>query len=65
MSYKEADIMHDNGKYWVLKDKQRKAYFVMVTGVCVSESDSAYSLDDDGLSIAVARCNYLAKRNTK
>lgn len=65
MSYKEADIAHENGKYWVLKDKQLNAYLVMVTGAVASHSDSAYSLDDDGLSIAIARCNYLAKRNTK
>lgn len=57
----EADIMHENGNYWVLRD--RKAYVVMRNVGTHSVSDSAYEKSPDGLSIAVCRCNYLAKRN--
>jgi hypothetical protein len=60
---RESDIKHENGKYFVLKNKQQNAYFVMKVGIIHSESDSAYSLNEDGLSIAIARCNYLASRN--
>lgn len=59
MSYRERDIKHEAGRYWVLDTG--KAYAVMVAGVTHSESDSAYERNEDGLSIAVARCNYLAK----
>lgn len=63
MSYKESDIMHENGKYWVLKDRKHPAsYTVMITGATYSVSDSAYPLTEDGLSIAIARCNYLANK---
>lgn len=57
----EADIMHENGDYWV--GRERKAYTVYKAGVTHSVSDSSYARTPDGLSIAIARCNYLAKRN--
>lgn len=60
MSYREKDIKHENGRYWVLDTG--RAYAVMVSGVTHSESESAYERTDDGLSIAVARCDYLANR---
>ena len=60
MSYRERDIKHENGCYWVLDTG--KAYSVMVAGVTHSTSDSTYPRDPDGLSIAVARCNYLAAK---
>lgn len=60
MSYRERDIKHEAGSYWVLDTG--KAYAVMVQGVTYSTSDSAYPRTPDGLSIAVARCNYLAAR---
>lgn len=58
----EADIMHENGDFWVART--RNAYVVYRNGVTHSVSDSAYNKDADGLAIAVARCNYLAKRRT-
>ena len=64
--FRERDIVHENGEFWVLKSTKEKCYYVMVPdkknyGVtCIS--DSAYSLDSDGLSIAIARCDYMAKR---
>jgi len=63
MTLRARDIIHENGNMWVLRGKE--AYYVMVTGITHSKSESAYSPDDDGLSIAVARCNYLATRNIK
>lgn len=62
MSYRERDIKREapGGRYWVLDTG--KAYAVMVVGVTHSTSDNAYERTPDGLSIAVARCNYLAAR---
>lgn len=55
----ERDIKHENGDYWVLDT--RKAYEVLRNGPTHATVDSAYRRDPDGLSIAVARCDYLAK----
>jgi hypothetical protein len=57
---RESDIMHENGAYWV--GRGRNAYVVYRVGITHSTSDSAYARTPDGLSIAVARCNYLAER---
>ena len=54
------DIKHENGMFWVASTKN--AYVVMAVGLTHSKSESAYDKSEDGLSIAVARCNYLAKR---
>lgn len=62
---KEKDIVHENGKYWVMRNRKERCYSVMVSGATHSVSDSHYSLDDDGLSIAVARCDYLARPKKK
>lgn len=59
----ESDIMHESGGYWVGRDRAGKAYVVYKTGATHSTSESAYSLTRDGLSIAKARCDYLAKRD--
>jgi len=57
---RESDIVHDAGSYWVGKD--RGAYTVYAAGLTHSKPDSSYALDPDGLSIAIAYCNYRAKR---
>ena len=57
---REQDIMHENGDYWV--GRERQAYVVYKNGATHSTSDSAYRRDADGLSIAIARCDYLALR---
>lgn len=59
----EADIMHEVGTYWVGREKA--AYVVYCSGITHSVSDSAYAKTPDGLSIAIARCNYLANRKGK
>lgn len=58
--YKEQDIKHENGNYWVLDTGT--GYAVMVNSITHSTSDSEYSHDADGLSLAIYRCNYLASR---
>lgn len=55
----ESDIIHENGAYWVARTKD--AYTVYKTGLTHSTADSSYPRTDDGKSIAVARCDYLAK----
>lgn len=62
MSYKEKDIVFELKNFWVLRDTKKKAYHVMKIGISVSESDSSYALNEDGLSIAITRANYLQKR---
>lgn len=54
----EADIMHENGSFWV--GRERTAYVVYSAGITCSISDSAYERSSDGLSIAIARCDYLS-----
>lgn len=61
MPYKEKDIKHEAGWFWVLDTG--KAYAVMVNGITHAKSESAYAHDADGLSLAIARCNYLAQRH--
>ena len=60
MSYREEDIVHENGSAWVLKE--RDSYTVFMSGVTHSTSDSSYVRDADGLSIAKARADYLERR---
>lgn len=60
---RESDIMHENGDYWVGRDRETKSYLVLKTGATHSVSDSGYALTADGLSIAIARCDYLASRS--
>lgn len=59
MSYKEKDIIHENGKFWVLKNKE--GFHVMVSGVTHSVSESSYNQ----LDLAITRCDYLASRAMK
>ena len=56
---KEIDILFQQNNFWVLK--KNNAYYVMRDGVTHAVSDSAYSQDEDGLSLAVARCKYLGR----
>lgn len=56
---KISDIVYELGQFWVFKGKD--AYYVMENGVTSSTSDSAYALDPDGLSIAIARVKYLER----
>lgn len=60
--YQEKDIMHENGNYWVCRDAKQEIYIVFKNGVTHATSDSCYPLSVDGLSLAIARCDYLASR---
>ena len=52
-------IVHKNGSFYVKLSSV--GYEVWRTGP-PDTHDSTYTEDTDGLSIALARCNYLAKR---
>lgn len=59
---KESDIVFEaDATFWVLRNKT--SYDVMKNVGTHSVSDSSYHRDEDGLSIAIARCNYLAKKS--
>lgn len=60
---KEKDIKHENGSYWVLDT--RDSYTVMKNGITHSTSVQSFKCDSDGLSCAIAYCDFLAKRSTK
>lgn len=59
---KESDIMYDTGTHFVLKQNRGYTVFKPCKELNAVESDSTYALDADGLSIAIARCDYLHKR---
>ena len=54
MTYRENDIKHENGNFFVIKIKN--TYQVMASGLTCATSDSSYA----DLSLAIARCNYMA-----
>jgi hypothetical protein len=56
----EANIMYDGGSHWVCRNKCD--YTVYKVGLTHSVADSSYALTSDGLSIAIARCKYLARK---
>ena len=58
----ESDIMHENGPYWVGRIPGSYTVYKMVQSVG-SVPDSSYERNADGLSIAIARADYLAKRD--
>ena len=57
---RERDIMHETGPFWV--GREPKAYTVFRNGATHATPDSSYARTADGLSIAIARCDYLARR---
>ncbi len=59
---RESDIMHEAGSYWVSREKGSYTVWRTAPSGTHSVSDSVYPKTPAGLSIAVARCDYLAKR---
>lgn len=59
---RESHIMHESagGRYWV--GKVFAGYAVFKTGLTHSESSVTFAPDADGLSLAIAHCDYKAKR---
>lgn len=54
------DILYAAGDYWI--GRMPTQYTVYKNGATHATADSSYAKTDDGLSIAKARCNYLAKK---
>jgi hypothetical protein len=59
----ESDIVHEHGDYFVLRN--HGIYTVYLGGAVTACADSSYAGTPDGLSIAIARCNYLAMRGAR
>lgn len=59
----ERNITHENGRYWVLGD--RHGFTVYKNDGTASYADSSYERSEDGKSIAIARCDYLANRDAR
>lgn len=55
----KLNILHEVNGYWVSNEGTKKApnYHVWAIGITHSTCDSAYN----DISLAVARCNYLAR----
>ena len=60
---RESDIMHESGAYWVGRTRKPDSYTVYRNGITHATPDSSYALTPDGLSIAIARAQYLANRS--
>lgn len=61
---RESDIKYDGDGFWVAA-VDKKQYTVYKTGLTHSTADSSYPFTNDGLSLAIARCKYLAKKDSK
>lgn len=59
---RERHIVLENRIAWIYAHAD--AYTVYVKGVSVSTPDSSYTMSADGLSIAIARCNWHAAKRT-
>lgn len=60
---KESPIVFDTGLFWVWKDSE--SYTVHKNGPMYSTHDSSYAPTPDGLSLAIARAEYLTKKATQ
>ena len=60
----ERDIKHENGGFWVHGCNRGFTVF-RVTDSHYSIADSSYPPNNDGLSLAIARCDFLAKATVK
>lgn len=59
----EADIVHENGDYWVSRERRGnvKAYAVNLNRFSHAVEIARFSQSPDGLSCAIAYANYKAK----
>lgn len=62
---REDDIAFETEGFFVAKTKSPRGYTVFVPSGAAATSDSTYPLTEDGLSVAIARCKYLAKRGAR
>lgn len=58
---KTSDILHENGKFFVLKDKYNGMNTFTVFENVGSYSQSVDDVTYPDVSLAIARCDYLAK----
>lgn len=56
-------VLHENGKYWVRDELY--GYVVYENGITHAVSVQAFPLNEDGLSLAMAYCDYIADKNSK
>lgn len=58
------DVLHETGGFFVARNRRGNALVVFrpSRSGTHAESDSAYCNTPNGLSIAIARCDYLARR---
>ena len=59
---KEKDIKHESGNFWV--GKIDNTFTVFKSGLTHSVSIQSFVQDSDGLSCAIAYCDYLSKRES-
>lgn len=64
MRLQEKHILYEVDGFWILDDADHGAYTVMRPSPSFTHSisDSGYERTPDGMSIAKARCDYLARR---
>lgn len=62
---RESDMLMDRNGFYVMRQRSAYVVFRPSPSGMYAISDSAYALTDDGLSIAKARCDYLARRAAK
>lgn len=55
---RETDILYQIGRYWVRRSAS--LYLIMIDGMTHATSDPIAYAD---LSVAIARCNYLARQD--
>ena len=60
---RESQIVFDSGPVWVWKCPE--SFTVFKVGPVYSVPDSSYAPTPDGLSIAIARAEYLTKKAKK
>lgn len=58
----EKDIIYERDGFWVCKDRGSYIVFRPSPSFTHSISDSGFPIDEDGLSCAKARVDYLARR---
>lgn len=66
----EADIVHENNGYWVSRHRRekRKRYDVNKEGPALSHMSTtvqSFGFSEDGKSLAIAYCDYLAAHRSR
>lgn len=67
---KESDLVHENGDFWVCKTQKNwfgspeKTYSIYRNQLTHSVPVASFEQNEDGLSLAIAYCDYRAKRDS-